>query len=531
MPFSISAGVGFIALFGVAVLNGIVLIAEFNSLKKEGMTDLREIVIKGTSVRLRPVIMTALVASLGFLPMALSHGAGGEVQKPLATVVIGGLFTATLLTLLVLPILYIWFENFNKRGIKPTSIVTVLIVMLSANFANAQTQPLSLEQAIAKGLKNNKEIINSQLDIKYHQQLKRASVEVPKTNISGQFGQYNSYVKNDNSFTISQTIPFPTVFAANAALGNALVKSSELKATVTKNELVYHIKQAYSNLQYLYARESLLQKQDSIYLGFVKSASLRYKTGESTMLEQSTAETQWYETQNILKGNEANIVVYLTQLRTLLGSEDTIAIENKKLTEQVFSIVNNEKEVNDNPIIAYVQQQINVAEKQQKVESAKVLPDLTFGYFNQSLIGSSLNDSSTAVATSGNRFQGFHLGLTIPIFYSSYNAKIQSASINTEMTKTSLENNQLNLKGQFEQAKMEFQKNKTSLEYYKKSGVPNANLISTKSQIAYKNGEISYVENLLNLRTANEIYENYLSAILKYNQSIALLEYLLGKSN
>lgn len=111
MPFSISAGVGFIALFGVAVLNGIVLIAEFNSLKKRETLSLNEIVILGTQVRLRPVLMTALVASLGFLPMALSYGSGAEVQRPLATVVIGGLITATLLTLVVLPVLYTLFEK------------------------------------------------------------------------------------------------------------------------------------------------------------------------------------------------------------------------------------------------------------------------------------------------------------------------------------------------------------------------------------------------------------------------------------
>jgi cobalt-zinc-cadmium resistance protein CzcA len=103
LPFSISAGVGFIALFGVAVLNGIVLITEFNRLAEEGATDLRYIVMKGASVRLRPVLMTATVASLGFLPMALSTGAGAEVQRPLATVVIGGLLTATFLTLFLLP--------------------------------------------------------------------------------------------------------------------------------------------------------------------------------------------------------------------------------------------------------------------------------------------------------------------------------------------------------------------------------------------------------------------------------------------
>ena len=116
MPFSISAGVGFIALFGVAVLNGIVLIAQFNRLKSEGLTDLHEIILKGTEIRLRPVLMTAAVASLGFLPMALARSAGAEVQRPLATVVIGGLISATVLTLIVLPCLYVYFERLRSRG-------------------------------------------------------------------------------------------------------------------------------------------------------------------------------------------------------------------------------------------------------------------------------------------------------------------------------------------------------------------------------------------------------------------------------
>ena len=111
MPFSISAGIGFIALFGVAVLNGIVLVAEFVRLKESGMKNVMRIVLMGTKIRLRPVLMTACVASLGFLPMALSNGSGAEVQKPLATVVIGGLFSATLLTLFVLPMVYILFES------------------------------------------------------------------------------------------------------------------------------------------------------------------------------------------------------------------------------------------------------------------------------------------------------------------------------------------------------------------------------------------------------------------------------------
>ncbi|MFH6997408.1 CusA/CzcA family heavy metal efflux RND transporter [Flavobacterium sp. FlaQc-57] len=528
MPFSISAGVGFIALFGVAVLNGIVLIAEFNLLKREGMDDLKQIVIKGTSVRLRPVVMTALVASLGFLPMALSHGSGGEVQKPLATVVIGGLFTATLLTLLVLPILYIWFEKFNKKAMKINPTVAIIVLVLTANFATAQNKTLTLEQSIEEGLRNNREVLISQLDINYQQQLKKSAVEIPKTEISGQFGQYNSYVKNDKNFAVSQTIPFPTVFGANAALGNALVKSSELRTNITKNELIYRIRNTYTNLQYLYARQALLRKQDSIFSGFLKSAKLRFETGESTLLEQSTAETQLNETRNVLRQDEANIEIYLSQLQALLGSSERIAIADKTLVLSDYTAVDNAALASSNPSLAFIQQQIEVAKLQKRVQKTKALPDLTFGYFNQSLIGSPLNASGTELARSGDRFQGFQAGISLPIFFGSYSSRVKAAEINTQVASKTLESQQITIKGQFEQASQEYMKNKTSIDYYLTSGLPNAELLLNKSESAYKNGDISYAENLFNLRTATGIQENYLSAILQYNLSISLLEYLSG---
>lgn len=115
MPFSITAAVGFIALSGVAVLNGLVMIAYFNQLRDEGKS-VRDAVIEGSLTRLRPVLMTALVASLGFVPMALATGAGAEVQRPLATVVIGGILSSTFLTLILLPVLYAWLEKAKRHG-------------------------------------------------------------------------------------------------------------------------------------------------------------------------------------------------------------------------------------------------------------------------------------------------------------------------------------------------------------------------------------------------------------------------------
>jgi cobalt-zinc-cadmium resistance protein CzcA len=114
MPFSITAAVGFIALTGVAVLNGMVLVTYFNQLREEGKS-VRDSVLEGSLTRLRPVLVTAAVASLGFVPMAIATGAGAEVQRPLATVVIGGILSSTFLTLVVLPVLYAWAERGTVR--------------------------------------------------------------------------------------------------------------------------------------------------------------------------------------------------------------------------------------------------------------------------------------------------------------------------------------------------------------------------------------------------------------------------------
>jgi cobalt-zinc-cadmium resistance protein CzcA len=153
LPFSISAGVGFIALFGIAVLNGIVLIAHFKELEEEGVTGIEERIKRGTSERLRPVLLTAAAAALGFLPMAISTNAGAEVQRPLATVVIGGLITATILTLVVLPVLYAWFEEKKEIKMNKTILVTIIGFFSIVN-VNAQSK-LTLDETLALALKNN----------------------------------------------------------------------------------------------------------------------------------------------------------------------------------------------------------------------------------------------------------------------------------------------------------------------------------------------------------------------------------------
>ncbi|MFT5749633.1 MAG: cobalt-zinc-cadmium resistance protein CzcA, partial [Ancylomarina sp.] len=160
MPFSVSAGIGFIALFGIAVLNGIVLIEHLKDLKEKGGMNMRDLILQGTKDRLRPVMLTAAAAAMGFLPMAISTGAGAEVQRPLATVVIGGLITSTMLTMIALPLLFELFystSGFNWRSIrfirKKTVITGIIIAFisitsLSNNQQFRQIENFTIEESI-----------------------------------------------------------------------------------------------------------------------------------------------------------------------------------------------------------------------------------------------------------------------------------------------------------------------------------------------------------------------------------------------
>jgi cobalt-zinc-cadmium resistance protein CzcA len=529
MPFSISAGIGFIALFGVAVLNGIVLISEFNRLKKEGMKDISEIIRLGTSVRLRPVIMTALVASLGFLPMALSSGSGAEVQRPLATVVIGGLLSATLLTLLVLPALYILLEKLQKPKIPPVTLVVILLCVFGRYDAQAQTNKLSVSQAVQIAIENNPAVAGGKLNVKLQEQLKRTAFEMPKTDVSILYGQYNSVVRNDNNISISQSMPFPTLFAANGALGTANVKASQLMVASTQNELIYQVKLVYMNLQYFYSKARLLSEQDSIYQGFLKSAALKYKTGEGTLLEKVAAETQLQDVQNLRRQNDADFLIYSNQLGNLLGMGQSAKIADQFLNESpTLSTVLDSTAVQANPRLAYLRQLIVVADKKRKVETAKALPDLTLGYFNQTLTGFQNVNGNEIYYGNNKRFQGVQLGLSIPLFFGAYSARAKAASIGKSIAENELLVQERGFDSQYRQAIQEYLKAKDRYDYFLNSAITNANLILKNSRLAYQNGEIGYTEHLLNLKQANSIKENHLLAMLELNQSINKMDFLLG---
>ena len=530
MPFSISAGVGFIALFGVAVLNGIVLIGEFNSRKKEGMSDLNEIILSGTSTRLRPVLMTAMVASFGFLPMALSNGSGAEVQKPLATVVIGGLLSATLLTLIVLPLLYKLSENGFK--LKTPKIVKVLLPLLFmvgiSTYSNAQAPKIiSLEEAINMGMQNNSGIKAAQFNIDFNKSLKGTSTEIGKTNATVMYGQFNSYYK-DNSFTISQSIPFPTTMSRQAQFYNATVKSAERIKQATENDLLFTIKSTYYSLQNAKSKSRLLLKQDSIFVSFLKSAELRFKTGEANALEKITAESQLLELKMLKEQNDADILILQSQLQTALNSNEALTSTDILFDKRNLILSSDSSAIANNPSLLYFQQLINVAEAEKGIEKSKLMPDLLLGYFNQSLYGTTNYKDPSIISNGTNRFQGVSVGIAIPLWAKPQLARIKANEANKNAAKANFDLYQKNLNGHYLQAFQEYQKNKKNLDYYESNALAMANAITQSALKNYQSGNIGYIEFSQGLNRALSIQNNYLVALNQYNQSIITIEFLLG---
>ena len=334
MPFSISAGVGFIALFGVAVLNGIVLIEHFKELRhKNGGVNMHDIIVQGSVDRLRPVILTAAAAAMGFLPMAVSTSAGAEVQRPLATVVIGGLVTSTFLTMIVLPLLYGYFMDDNrwrkksrsgKRMLPKVKFWFVPMLMTISVAAVSQTRELSLDDAIAAGIANNRQLKT------YELQIERSKAFVPAAFNIGKTGVYygtdaNNIAENNYPLYVigaSQEINFPTVYAAQHKANKAGVSVSQAAYELELQRLKKNITQAYYRVVYLQNKQQHYDYIAGIYRKFSQSADAQYKQGEIAYLEKlnATAKQQQIDIQQ--KQAASDLQIAYRQLNLLLQSPE-----------------------------------------------------------------------------------------------------------------------------------------------------------------------------------------------------------------
>jgi cobalt-zinc-cadmium resistance protein CzcA len=536
MNFSISAGIGFIALFGVAVLNGIVLISEFNRLEKEGVKDILQRIMMGLHSRLRPVIMTAAVASLGFLPMALSTSAGAEVQKPLATVVIGGLITATILTLIILPVFYIVLSTgklrFSIRMKQPKkALIIILVTGLSSYFTLAGAQdpkPVTLKEAIRIALDNNLKIKSSALSVEAQKALKGASWDIGKTDVDLEYGQLNSSVR-DNNVTVSQSVSFPLVYLNQAKLAGAKIKSSEWQHKGSQLEIATQVKQVYWQLSYLFSSKRLLIYQDSLYALFLRAAELRAKSGETNKLEMITARSQSLEIKNQLNQVKSEIGIYARNLQTLLNTDQYLIPSDTLLRTAGDLPENDSSSLRQNPSLAYMQQEVEVMRREKVLEQSKALPDLKFGYFNQSIQGTQEVNGQVKSFGPGDRFTGISAGISVPIWFLPYSSKARSAKINEKIAVSDAEYYSRTLSSTYNSLTDEYKKYSGSVSYYENQALPEADLIIDQSTKSYRAGAMGYLEYVLSLGRALEIKQNYLDAMNNLNQTLVNIELVTGK--
>jgi len=403
--------------------------------------------------------------------------------------------------------------------------VLSLLFSIASIACFAQQNSYTLPQAIETALQNNGSLKAAIHDAESQAQLKKTSFDLPKTNVSLLYGQYNGFPRNDNNITVTQTIPFAAL-GSLASLNRSLAASAQLKKAVTENELIFHVKTVFNQLSYVLARRDLLLQQDSIFEGFLKSATSRYKAGETNLLEQTTAETQRNELKNQLRQNEADALVQRTRLKTLMGIGGSPEIIRSP-DDIVLAGLPDTTSLTANPTLAYERQQVEVARSQKKVEAAKFAPDLTIGFFSQTLIDVA-NLETGAIATENDRFTGFHVGLAVPLWFVPHQARVKASKSSRAAAQSSFDYYQTSLEGELQQAVQQYLKNKSSMEYYRNSALPGADLILKQSQAAFRGGDIAYTEYLLGVRNAINIKEGYQKTLNEYSQSVIYIEYLLG---
>ncbi|WP_410880994.1 CusA/CzcA family heavy metal efflux RND transporter [Myroides sp. DW712] len=527
MPFSISAGVGFIALFGVAVLNGIVLIAEFNRLQKSGITNIVYVVVRGAKSRLRPVLMTASVASFGFLPMALSNGAGAEVQRPLATVVIGGLILATFLTLFILPLLYITFEqklNFSFFKKKKVSSLTAVIVLLfgTSTPVFAQT-PITLEEALDRAMTNNQTIRTEQLRTAFAKAFIHTATDVPQATVASEFGQINGPY-TDNKFSISQDIAFPTMYNKQKKVYQKTWQKSIFDLHLKTLEIKREVTQSFFDYFYWNEKEQLLQQADSLYTSFYNKATLRFQKGESTILEQTTAKNQLIKIQMQLSEiAQAKSLVKL-QLNYLLNTvEDLLPVVEGNKVE----LLGLEQDFDSNPQLKIAEQNSVIAQAQTQLERSKLLPTIQLVYNNSSFMGLAANE---VYYTRKDRFHAFQVSLTLPLFDFGQKGRIRAAKEAEKVAEAELTMTKQTIVNRYQQLLITLSSNQQIVASYEQQAPKGADVIMQTAELQFVNGEINYLEYVMLINQALELLSNYFDSLKAYNDTVIQINYLTSNN-
>ncbi|MDD2952720.1 MAG: CusA/CzcA family heavy metal efflux RND transporter [Parabacteroides sp.] len=511
LPFSISAGVGFIALFGVSVLNGILMINHFNDLRKQTKYQMttNRIIARGCPHLLRPVFLTGLVASLGFVPMAIAKSAGAEVQRPLATVVIGGLIVSTILTLIIIPVFYRLVNSSvawkRQRWLKR---ILPFLLFLGILFPAHAQQTVSLEEAVTIALENHPRLKTATASIERSRASRGESWEVSPTTFNYSWGQINGETRNDNQIEITQSLgSLLTPFYKNALVSRQ-VATGEYYRDLVKKEITAEVKRAWAYYQYAFHLCALYKEQIEWAGRLRKASQLRYEQGDITLLERNMSSTLVADLQTRLSQAEEEAQLAARRFswtcysdRPLLPVDTTLALLPARVAEIVPSDVH----------LNYFQSVADEKKAMLRIERSRFFPELSVGYVRQKIAPlSGLNS--------------WMVGVSFPILFFPQHSRVRQAKIDSYIARTEAESNVRQLNNKVEELSVALRKEGENIRYYTTGALPEADALLKSATVQFKENETDITQFVQSLNTAREIRRGYIEAVYAYNISALELE-------
>ncbi|MEO1021511.1 MAG: CusA/CzcA family heavy metal efflux RND transporter [Bacteroidota bacterium] len=523
MPFSISAGIGFIVLFGIAVLNGLVLMSGWNELKSSSELSLVERTLSGAKRRVRPILLTASTDILGFLPMALSATAGAEVQRPLATVVIGGMISSTLLTLFLLPVLYRALEKRKQMGLsassmKPALTGFVLLFVCSAQgVAQQETQeiPIGIEEAVQRATAHYPGIKAAAFSVDKQQKLKKTAWDLGQTTLFTSGDEVDN--RNEGVRTVfglqQQNIDLFGV-PAKSKLQHLSVSLAESGQALTILEVQYQVKMAYAGAFAAKEHMKLMQKQDSVFREFERAAGIRYNVEDGSKLEYLAAANESRRATLALQEAEYDYAIAVQLLNKWLGNSDSLFV----VSDELNWLQEPEKEPGvqtEHPILKRALGNLEVSRQRVQVVRSQALPKVNVLYGIQRV----------------NGLGGFHqyqAGISIPLLFNSQAGQVQAAKLDENISEQELEQTKLEYERALETARVNYEKWKETWVYYQQEAIPLALEQLSGSQLAFEQGAIDYLEFLNNARAALQVQQSAVEAMKAYAEAKCYLEYYVN---
>ncbi len=513
MPFSISAGIGFIALFGVAVLNGIVLIGCFNQLKNEGMKDIQKRIIEGTKIRLRPVLMTATVASLGFLPMAVSISGGAEVQRPLATVVIGGLITATFLTLIILPILYSWLVTWQQGKSSGTSAVSSLLILLFCSFGSlslsAQPRAISLDEALNLVLEKHPALQGATLRVQQTSRLQDLKYAPGLTEINYQGdGLFRENGQQVNQIGVLQNFQNPAVYRQQNAFQKESLKQVQLEKQLVAKQLGLQVQRLFYNLQHRKALAQLYEDLIRNQQQYVTIAQAQVNAGEENQLGLLRMETVSTEYQLLVEQTQLEIANLEKRFSLLLGTEERLT------SDGTLQLLTYESQDTIHTLSAQLaQQNIQLERATADLMKAGLKPRFNLGYALQRFVD-------------GGWLSGLQVGVKISLFNQPAKQKVQAQELQASVAAANYAREKLANQEQlliYENAIKLYAK---GAAYYQDQLTRVNPEMERIAQLNYAAGNLSYVELQNILQRIASHQKQYLEQVLAHNEAVLQYQFL-----